>query len=168
MADPVAIRTATGRDDAALWELLRPVFRAGETYAVPRDIDREGALAFWRAPGADLWIAEAAGAALGTAYLKPNQRGGGDHVCNAGFVTHPAARGRGVATALRDHVLDAARRRGFAAMQFNFVLASNAGAIRLWARAGFATVGRLPAAFRHPDLGLVDALVMHKSLVEEP
>ena len=43
--------------------------------------------------------------------------------------------------------LDLARARGFRAMQFNFVVATNTGAIALWERMGFATLGRLPGAF---------------------
>ena len=53
---------------------------------------------------------------------------------------------------------------GYRAMQFNLVAASNEGAVRLWTKLGFATVGRLPGAFAHPKLGYVDALVMYKWL----
>jgi ribosomal protein S18 acetylase RimI-like enzyme len=49
-------------------------------------------------------------------------------------------------------------------MQFNFVAASNEGAIRLWNKLGFEIVGRLPKAFNHPTKGYVDALVMYKWL----
>jgi len=160
----LSVREAGQGDADALWALLGPVFRAGETYAVPRDIGRVEALGFWCAPGVRVWLAEQGGRALGTAYLKPNQRGGGDHVANAGFVTAPEAAGQGVATALLDRVLAEARAAGFAAMQFNFVVETNARAIALWRRAGFETVGRLPGAFRHPVAGEVDALVMHRRL----
>jgi ribosomal protein S18 acetylase RimI-like enzyme len=53
---------------------------------------------------------------------------------------------------------------GYTAMQFNMVLASNAGAIRLWQRLGFDIVGMLPLGFDHPTLGLVDGHVMWKAL----
>ncbi len=161
-----SIRAAAPEDADILWSLLRPVFRAGDTYAVPRDITREAALAVWSPPGARVFLAETDRPA-GTFYVKPNQSGGGAHVCNAGFVTAPEARGQGLATAMLDHALDVARAAGFHAMQFNFVVTTNAGAIRLWRRAGFATVGRLPRAFRHPTEGFVDALVMFKTLTEE-
>ncbi len=151
-------------DDDALWSLLEPAFRAGETYALTRDIPRAAALAFWR-DGHEVFLAEEAGAALGTAYLGPNRPGGGDHVANAGFVTAAQARGRGVARALLAHVLAMATARGFRAMAFNFVVESNARAIRLWRAHGFDIVGRLPQAFRLPDGRLVDALVMHRRLV---
>ena len=101
---------------------------------------------------------------VGTYYLQPNRRGGGDHVANCGYATLVQARGRGVARAMCLHSLDVARRQGYLAMQFNFVVANNEGAVALWKSLGFAVVGRVPQAFRHPNLGLVDALVMYRAL----
>lgn len=160
----VTLRPATPDDDDALWDLLRPVFCAGDTYTVDRDIGRAAALAYWKGADHGVWLAEADGRPLGSYYLKTNQRGGGAHVCNCGFVTGPAARGRGVARTMLDHALDSARAAGFRAMQFNFVVETNARAIDIWTRAGFQTVGRLPRAFQHPQQGLVDALVMYRWL----
>ncbi len=156
------IRPARPHDDDALWQVLAPVFRAGETYALPRDITRDDALAYWH--GGAVHLAEEGGTLLGTSTLRPNQKGGGAHVANAAYVTAEAARGRGVASALCAHSLDAARAAGFRAMQFNFVLASNDGAVRLWQRHGFAIAGTLPGAFDHPRLGEVDAFVMYRRL----
>mgnify|MGYP006282255587 FL=1 len=116
--------------------------------------------------GARVFLAET-GRPAGTFRVKPNQSGGGAHVCNAGFATASEARGLGLATAMLDHALDVARAAWFHAIRFNFVVTTNAGSIRLWRRAGFATVGRLPYAFRHPTQGFVDALVMFKTLTEE-
>ena len=164
VAPMLTIRPSATADDDALWSMLRPVFRAGDTYAVEPDIDRAGALAFWTGAPHEVWMAEADGAALGTYYLQPNQRGGGDHVCNCGFVTAAAARGQGVARAMLEHSLETAKTAGFAAMQFNFVLATNTRAIAIWESYGFDVVGRLPKAFRHPEAGNVDALVMFKTL----
>lgn len=70
-----------------------------------------------------------------------------------------SARGRGVGTALCEHVQQAARELGFLAMRFNFVVATNEAAVRLWTRLGSATVGRLSRACRHSTPGLADALV---------
>lgn len=158
------IRPATPADDAALWAMLEPVFRAGETYAVARDISRDAALAYWSGAPHRVFLAEDGGAPLGSYFLTPNQQGGGDHVCNCGFVTAAAATGRGVARAMLADALDRAREAGFRAMQFNFVIATNTRAIALWQSHGFETVGRLPGAFRHPTAGLVDALVMVRAL----
>jgi GNAT superfamily N-acetyltransferase len=156
----LTIRAAALADDDAIWTILEPTFRAGETYPIPRDIGRTDALAYWRSPGHGVFVADDAGHIVGTYYLRANQRGGGAHVANCGYMTAPGATGRGVARAMCMHSLDEARRAGFTAMQFNFVVASNERAVRLWQACGFTIVGRLPKAFQHPRLGLVDALVM--------
>lgn len=157
------IRPATADDVDAIWRIVGPVIAAGETYALPREWSRDEVLAYWCAPPHEVFIAENDGAIVGTYYLQANQRGGGAHVANCGYITAADATGSGVARAMCAHSLDVARARGFRAMQFNFVVASNQRAVRLWERCGFATVGRLPGAFRHPQLGLVDALVMYRT-----
>jgi ribosomal protein S18 acetylase RimI-like enzyme len=158
------IRPATLEDQDAIWEILEPVLRAGETYTLPRDVSREAALAWWHHPSHEVFVAEDAAIVLGTYFLRPNQAGGGSHVSNCGYMTAPAAQGRGVARAMLEHSLVHARNRGFRAMQFNFVVSTNVRAIRTWEAAGFEIVGRLPEAFEHPALGFVDALVMYKLL----
>jgi len=158
------IRPSEPRDHDAIWRILEPTFRAGETYPVPRDISRSDALAYWHSPSHSVFVAEDQDAIAGTYYLRANNRGGGEHVANCGYVVAPAAFGRGVARAMCTHSLDQARAHGFTAMQFNFVIASNERAVRLWQHLGFAIVGRLPGAFRHPRLGPVDAYVMMRSL----
>lgn len=154
------IRPASAADDDTIWHILEPAFRAGETYPIPHDTSRADALAYWHSPGHSVFVAEDEGTVVGTYYLRANNRGGGDHVANCGYVVAPDAFGRGVARAMCAHSLDQARARGFTAMQFNFVIASNERAVRLWQDLGFAIVGRLPRAFRHPRLGPVDAYVM--------
>ena len=158
------LRSAAAADAAAIWHILEPMIRAGETYALPRDMTRETALAYWSAPGREVYVAVENDRLLGTYFLQANQQGGGAHVANCGYVTAAEAAGRGVARAMCAHSLDRARTRGFRAMQFNFVVATNARAVTLWQRMGFAIVGRLPGAFEHPSQGSVDALVMYKIL----
>ena len=158
------IRKATSEDDEAIWRILEPVLRAGETYTLPREISRDDALAYWLAPANDVFVAEEEGAIAGTYYLRANQGGAAAHVANCGYMTAQDATGRGIARAMCLHSLERARERGFRAMQFNFVVSTNERAIRLWSSLGFETVGRLPGAFRHPALGYVDALVMYRSL----
>ena len=110
------------------------------------------------------FVADEDGQVLGTYYLKTNQGGPGDHVCNCGYMVSSSARGRGIATAMCQHSQRIAKALGYKAMQFNFVASTNAGAVKLWTKLGFETVGRLPKAFRHPAQGYVDALVMYKWL----
>lgn len=156
------VRRATPADRDAIWAMLEPVFRAGDTYAIDRDIPREDALAYWMAE--HTYVAEAGGNPVGTYYIRRNQKGGGSHVCNCGYITARGAEGKGVARAMLAHSLDEARRLGFAAMQYNFVLASNARAVETWAKAGFVTLGRIPGAFRLPDGRMTDAFIMHRFL----
>jgi ribosomal protein S18 acetylase RimI-like enzyme len=127
-------------------------------------MNREEALAYWSAPGHEVFVAEENREILGTYYLRANQKGGGAHVANCGYMTAPWASGRGIARAMCAHSLDVAKTRGFRAMQFNFVVSSNERAVRLWQSCGFEIVGRLPEAFVHPTLGAVDALVMFRQL----
>jgi ribosomal protein S18 acetylase RimI-like enzyme len=157
------IRPAIPGDDAAIRQIITPIIRAGETYALPADWTEAEALAYWRSPGHTVFVADD-GVVMGTYYLRPNQLGGGDHVANCAFMTATSAAGRGVATAMCAHALDFATAIGYAAMQFNFVVSNNTRAIALWQRFGFEIVGRLPGAFRHPTMGVVDALVMHRKL----
>ncbi|MEM1344470.1 MAG: GNAT family N-acetyltransferase [Pseudomonadota bacterium] len=160
----LTIRPYTPGDTEALWAMLEPVFRAGETYCIERDITREAALAYWSAPGNQVFLAERGGDALGSYLLCANKRGGGDHVANCAYVTATEAQGQGVARTMLAHSLQTARDAGFTAMQFNAVIATNTRAIATWQRAGFEIVGRLPGAFRHPREGLVDALVLYRHL----
>jgi len=104
------------------------------------------------------------GKIVGTYYMRANQPGGGGHICNCGYVTGAEAMGRGIAQAMCLHSLDHARERGYKGMQFNFVISTNARAVKLWESFGFETVGRLPDAFHHPEEGYVDALVMFRAL----
>ncbi len=158
------IRRAGDADADGIWAILEPVIRAGETWALDRDMPRDAALAYWFAPDREAWLAEEGGEVLGTYFLRANQAGGGGHVANAGYMTHPEATGRGVARAMCVHSLDRARARGFEAMQFNFVVSSNDRAVKLWQGMGFEIVGRVPGGFRHPVHGRVDSLMMYQRL----
>lgn len=154
-----------GTDDDIVWDILRPAVESGETFCADPAGGKPGGLAYFWPATAQARIVEADGLPLGCYSLRPNQTGNGAHVCNAAYCTTPAARGKGVARAMLAHSLDEAKRQGYRAMQYNFVVATNTRAIATWQRAGFDIVGRLPAAFRHPTEGYVDALVMFKSLV---
>jgi ribosomal protein S18 acetylase RimI-like enzyme len=158
------IRPALSADRSAIWRIIGPTIRAGETYALDAAMTEDEALAYWLGADRETFVAEENGEILGTYYLRANQPGGGAHVCNCGYMTSAAATGRGIARRMAEHSLNHARERGFRAMQFNFVVSTNVRAIRLWESLGFVIVGRLPGAFRHPDHGYVDALVMYQSL----
>ncbi len=164
----VSIRSYQPSDWPVLWPLLHATFEAGDTYAFsPNSSEAEIHRAWIDAPAATHVACDSDGRLLGTYFIKPNQPGLGAHVCNCGYVVAPAAQGQGIAPALCQHSQAQAVAMGFLAMQFNLVATTNERAVRLWQRLGFTTVGRLPGAFRHQRLGLVDALVMFKTLSGE-
>lgn len=160
----MTIREATENDFDAIWPIFHEIVKAGETYAYPTDTSKEQAEKIWMDTPLKTFVTEEQGQILGTYYIKTNQAGPGDHVCNCGYMVSSQARGRGLATAMCEHSQQVARQLGYKAMQFNFVASTNEGAVRLWTRLGFDTVGRLPKAFNHPTQGFVDALVMYKWL----
>jgi L-amino acid N-acyltransferase YncA len=160
----LTIRTAHADDSAAIWSILEPVIRAGDTYTLARDLDREESLAYWFSSAHEVFVAEDEGQVLGTYYLRVNQNGGGSHIANCGYMTAASASGRGVARAMCAHSLEHSKQRGFLAMQFNFVVATNERALRLWKSLGFEIVGSLPQAFLHPVVGYTDAYVMYRFL----
>lgn len=160
------IRVYQPSDWPALWPILQTTFAAGDTYAYAPDSTEVYIHHAWiEYPQATFVATSEAGDILGTYFIKPNQTGLGDHVCNCGYVVAAAAQGRGVAAAMCEQSQREAVRLGFLAMQFNLVVSTNERAVRLWQRLGFAVVGTLPGAFRHQKLGRVDALVMFKTLV---
>jgi ribosomal protein S18 acetylase RimI-like enzyme len=159
-----SIRLAVPEDAPAIWSILEPILRAGETYALPRNIGEAEAISFWCSPGIETYAIVEGAQILGTYFLRPNQAGGGDHVANCGYATAMGSQGRGLGRKMLEHSIARAKERGFRAMQFNFVVSTNRRAIATWKAYGFLEVGRLPDAFRHPKLGYVDALVMHRPL----
>jgi L-amino acid N-acyltransferase YncA len=161
------IRAATNADRDAVWSIFHEIVAAGDTYALDPGISREDALAYWFRADTHTYVAEKDGRVVGTYILKPNQLGPGSHVANGAFMVAPNAQGSGVGRSMAEHCLSEARRMGFRAMQFNFVVSTNTPAIRLWEHLGFNIVGTLPGAFRHPEKGYVDVYVMFRSLLED-
>lgn len=158
------IRKAERTDDDAIWDIFRAVIATGDTYVFDPAMSRADALAYWLRPENHTYVAENDGRIAGTYLFKANQPGLGAHVANAAFMVSPTARGLGVGRRMGEHCLAEARRAGFRAMQFNFVVSTNDAAVKLWQQLGFEIVGRLPGAFRHAQLGFVDAYVMFQSL----
>jgi len=158
------IRLFEPRDWDQIWSFMEPVFRAGKTYAHSPEITESEARSIWIDQPSATFVSEEDGEILGTYFIKPNQPGLGNHVCNCGYIVSDRARGRGIASQMCGHSQAEAVARGFLAMQFNLVVSTNETAVRLWKKHGFDIVGTLPGAFRDPDHGLVDAFVMFKTL----
>lgn len=158
------IRTATDADWPSIWAIIEPIMREGETFSLPRDGDEATARAYFASPEKVNFVAEDDGEILGASYVRANQQGGGSHIANCGYMTAPAARGRGVARLLCAHSIDYCRTQGFKGIQFNFVVSTNKPAVHLWQSHGFEIVGTLPGAFLHPVHGYVDSYVMFRAL----
>ncbi|MGE0463500.1 MAG: N-acetyltransferase family protein [Vicinamibacterales bacterium] len=158
------IRPALSADRDGVWQVFHEVVSAGDTYAWPPGTTREEAMGLWFPTAGWTYVAENDGQLVGTYLLKANQPGQGSHVANCGYMVARAASGRGVGEAMCRHSMDEARRLGFRAMQFNFVVSTNTRAVALWKKCGFSIVGTVPQAFRHPTLGFVDTYVMHRLL----
>lgn len=173
----ITLRPYQPDDWVLLWPLLQATFAKGDTYPYPPDITEAQAHHLWVELPSAVWVASLPRTSsdtpvplatpdqlCGTYYLKPNQPGLGNHVANAGYIVDAHAQGSGVASAMCQHSQQQAQAMGFVAMQFNYVVSSNHRAVRLWQHHGFDIVGTLPRAFRHAQLGLVDAYVMFKTL----
>jgi L-amino acid N-acyltransferase YncA len=160
----VTIRQAIDADAAAIWRIFQAVVATGDTYVFDMDTSESDAVAYFLGPGITSFVAEDGDRVIGMYKLIPNRIGRGSHVANASFMVDPSAQGRGAGNAMGEHCLAEARRQGYDAMQFNFVVSTNVVGVALWQKLGFAIVGTLPKAFRHATLGRVDAYVMHRFL----
>ena len=161
------IRAVTEADRDAVWNIFYETIAPGDTYAFDPKMSREEALAYWFRADTHTYVAEKDSSVVGTYILRPNQLGPGSHVANAAFMVASDAQGSGVGRRMAEHCLGQARRMGFRAMQFNFVVSTNAPAIHLWEQLGFKIVGTLPGAFHHPEKGYVDVYLMYRSLLED-
>jgi ribosomal protein S18 acetylase RimI-like enzyme len=162
------IRRAVESDFAAVWPIFQAVAAAGTTYVFVPETSYQDAFAYWFGPGVACYVAEDDKQLIGMYKLVANQRGLGSHVANASFMVAPGYSGKGAGKAMGLHCLSEARKAGYLAMQFNFVVSTNEAAVSLWKKLGFSIVGTLPKAFSHRDLGLVDAYVMYRFLDDIP
>jgi L-amino acid N-acyltransferase YncA len=162
------IRAAAESDFAGMWPIFQAVVAPADTYVFSPAATRADAFDYWFGPGVASFVAEREGRIAGMYKLIANQRDLGAHVANASFMVAPGERGRGIGEALGRHCLEEAGKRGFAAMQFNFVVSTNTGAVALWQKLGFRIAGTVPKAFRHGRLGEVDVYVMHRFLDASP
>ncbi|MGB7873343.1 MAG: GNAT family N-acetyltransferase [Anaerolineales bacterium] len=161
----INIRLFEQSDWADTWRIIEPVFRTGETYAFSPDITEEETYKLWiETPAATFVAVDEKNTIIGTYYIKKNQPGLGSHICNCGYIVAEESRGKGVASAMCAHSQREAISRGFRAMQYNLVVSSNEGAVRLWKKLGFEVIGTVPEAFHHHRLGYIDAYVMYKRL----
>lgn len=158
------IRRAVESDFPGMWPIFQAVIASGDTYIFAAETSYEDAFAFWLGPGAATYAAEEDGRIVGMYKYAANYRDRGSHVANAAFMVDPECSGKGIGRAMGVHCLSEAKKAGFRAMQFNFVVSTNEAAVSLWKKLGFSIVGTLPEVFRHERLGYISAYVMYRSL----
>jgi ribosomal protein S18 acetylase RimI-like enzyme len=162
--DMTDIRTATESDKPAIWKIIESVIATGDTYVFDPNSTEDEMIPYWFAPDKYVYVAEDDGEVVGTFWLKANQPGLGSHVCNAAYMVAPDVAGKGIGRKMAEFSLDEARRLGFTAMQFNFVVKSNVAAVRLWQSIGMEIIGEIPDAFNHVRDGMTNALIMYRKL----
>lgn len=158
------IREAVETDKPAIWQVIKAVIAGGDTYVFAPGTPEDEMMAYWFSPEKCNYVAVIGGEVVGTFWLKANQPGLGSHVGNAAYMVAPAAAGKGIGKQIAVWSLDEARRLGFSAMQFNFVVASNTVAVKLWQSVGFEIIGEIPDAFNHAINGLTNAYIMYRKL----
>lgn len=165
----IKIRPFQKQDWADIWHIIKPVFRAGESFPYAPEISEQEAYTEWVEKPSDTFVAtDEDNRVMGSYYIKPNQSTLGAHVCNCGYIVAENARGQGIASQMCQHSQREALKQGFRAMQYNLVVSTNKAAVHLWKKQGFDLIGTLPGAFRHQRLGFVDAYIMYKQLATTP
>jgi ribosomal protein S18 acetylase RimI-like enzyme len=158
------IRKALEEDKEQVWGIIKSVIAGGDTYIFYPDTPKEKMLDYWFAAEKKTYVALAENKIVGTFFLKDNQPDLGAHIANAGYMVAPEASGKRVGRTMAEFSLEEARKLGYQAMQFNFVVKSNEIAVKLWLSLGFAIIGEIPEAFNHAEKGLTNALIMYRKL----
>ena len=160
----IELRKAAEQDKPAIWKIIKSVIAGGDTYVFAPDSSEEDMMAYWFAADKYNYVAVLGGEVVGTFWLRANQPGLGSHIANAAYMVSPNAGGKGIGRRMAEFSLEEAKRLGFTAMQFNFVVKSNTVAVKLWQRVGFEIVGEIPDAFDHATNGMTNAYIMHRKL----
>ncbi len=158
------IRKANNTDKEPAWQILQAINAKGDSFAFAPAISKEEMLAYWFDEKKQVYVAVEDGKVLGSFFFKENQPGLGSHIANAAYAVSPDARGKGVGKKMGEFSLIEAKHAGFSAMQFNLVVKSNESAVKLWKGLGFEIIGEIPEAFKHAQLGFVNAFIMYRKL----
>ena len=160
----VEIREAEESDKPAIWQIIKAVIAGGDTYVFAPDTPEDDMMAYWFTPDKHNYVAVLDGEVVGTYWLSANNPGLGAHVGNGAYMVSPDAKGRRIGRQMAEHSIEEARRLGFEAIQFNFVIKSNTVAINLWQSVGLEIIGEIPDAFAHSKNGLTNAYIMYRKL----
>ncbi len=160
----VTIRKYREEDKEQIWKIIEHVLSTGDSFTDSPDSSREQILGGWCSSEKNTFVAVSEDKIVGTFYIKENQPGLGSHIANGSYMVAPEARGKGVGRKMGEFSIEEAKRLGFHAMQFNFVVKSNEKAVKLWKSLGFEIIGEIPEAFRHMENGLTNAYIMYRKL----
>ena len=160
----IYIRGAVEADKPGIWRIIKTVIASGDTYVFAPDASEDEMLAFWFTPDKHNYVAIKDGEVVATFWLRSNQPGLGAHVGNAAYMVSPHEAGKGIGRQMAEFSLEEAKRLGFTAMQFNFVVKSNTVAVNLWQKVGFKIIGEIPDGFDHSTNGLTNAYIMFRKL----
>ena len=160
----ITIRKAREEDKEAVWQILRNINEQGDSFAFSPGTPKEEMLSWWFDPSKHVYVACDGDTIAGSFLIKDNQPGLGSHIANAAYAVSPHARGKGVGKLMGEFSLPEAKRLGYTAMQYNIVVKTNTVAVKLWQSIGFSIIGEIPEAFRHKQLGLVNAYIMYRKL----
>ena len=160
----ITIRKYRDEDKEQIWKIIEYVISKGDSFNNLPDSPRDEMLADWCSPEKHTFVAVSENKIVGTFYVKENQSGLGSHIANGSYMVAPEARGKGVGRLMGEFSIAEAKRLGFRAMQFNFVVKSNEKAVKLWKSLGFEIIGEIPEAFRHIENGFTNAYIMYRRL----
>lgn len=160
----LTIREYTDEDKEQIWQIIKAVISGGDTYSFAPDSSKEYMLGFWCGEKIKTYVAVEDEKIVGTFFLRENQPGLGSHVANAGYMVASDARTKGVGRKMGEFSIAEAKRLGFEAIQFNYVVKSNERAVRLWKSLGFEVIGEIPDGFRHKKNGLTNVFIMYRKV----
>ncbi len=160
----ITIRKSREEDKEQIWKIIEYVISKGDSFNNLPDSQRDEMLDDWCSPEKNTFVAVSEDEIVGTFYIKENQSGLGSHIANGSYMVAPEARRKGVGRLMGEFSIQEAKRLGFRAMQFNFVVKSNEKAVKLWKSLGFEIIGEIPEAFRHIENGFTNAYIMYRKL----
>lgn len=152
------------KDADKIWEIIHEVISLGDTWVFDPNSSKEKMLDYWFSEDKFSFVYEVDDSIAGIFFFKANQPDLGSHVANAGYMVKKEFRGQGIAEKMCRFSLEEAKKEGFLAMQFNLVLSTNKGAIKVWEKCGFQIIGTSPKAFRSINGEFIDTHIMYQWL----
>lgn len=143
---------------AGIWN---EIVEAGNAFPQEEILTREQAEDFFREQSyTGIARDRMSGEMVGLYILHPNNVGRCGHICNASYAVRSDVRGRHIGELLVKDCMKKGKELGFQILQFNAVVRSNTGALKLYEKLGFVQLGVIPGGFRMKD-GHYEDIVLH-------